>query len=227
MDIPLVLLHGALGSAAQFDGLRRLLPADWTVLAPNFPGHGGLPTDAPYSIARFADSVLDLLDKHQIAQAQFFGYSMGGYVALHLASQHPERVRRIVTLGTKLAWNPETAARETALLNPEKIAAKVPVFAQALAERHAPTDWQEVVRRTASLLHDLGNGAALDEPAFRNIACPVLIGLGELDNMVTPEESAEVAGWLPDGRLEVLPGVKHPFEQVDGRVLAEWLRGEF
>ncbi len=223
MNTPLILLHGAIGSAAQLDGLRRKLPAEWPVFALNFPGHGGLPTDIPFSIDLFADSVLDFLDQHEIAQAQFFGYSMGGYVALHVAWKHPERVRGISTLGTKLAWTPETAERETAMLHPDKIAAKVPAFAQMLNERHAPADWQEVVRRTADLLRGLGNGAALEMDAFRAITCPVFVGLGALDNMVTREESEQVAAWLPQGHFEVLPDTKHPFEQVDVDVLAGWL----
>lgn len=224
MNTPLLLLHGALGRAAQFDRLRHKLPAAWLIFAPDFPGHDGLPADFPFSMDRFADSVLNFLEKNSIAQVSIFGYSMGGYVALQLAGKHPERVRSIATLDTKWAWDPETAARETALLNPEKIAAKVPAFAQVLAERYAPADWREVVRRTAGLLHDLGNGGALGEDTFRALACPVLIGLGELDNMVTQAESRQVAEWLPHGRFEVLTGVKHPFEQVDMDVLAAWLR---
>ena len=43
---------------------------------------------------------------------------MGGYVALHLALHHPERVQRIVTLGTKFRWDPVTAEREAARLDP-------------------------------------------------------------------------------------------------------------
>ena len=224
MKKPLLLLHGALGSAAQFDTLRQELSADRVVFAPGFPGHGGQSTDTEFSIACFAESVLGFLDKHNLPQVDIFGYSMGGYVAYWLARQRPERVGRIITLGTKLAWSPETAAQETAMLNPEKIAAKVPAFAQMLADRHAPADWQVVVRKTADVLHNLGNGAALGPDNFRAIACPVVVGLGEADNMVTREESEQVAAWLPNGRFEVLPGVKHPFEQVDQKMLAGWLR---
>lgn len=223
MKKPLLLLHGALGSAAQFDTLRQDLSTDRDVFAPGFPGHGGQSTDTEFSIVRFAESVSAFMDQQNISQADIFGYSMGGYVAYWLARHHPERVGRVFTLGTKLAWSPETAARETAMLNPEKIAAKVPAFAQMLAERHAPADWQEVVRKTADLLHDLGNGAALGPNDFRAIACPVVVGLGEADNMVTREESTQVAAWLPNGRFELLPGVKHPYEQVDQKMLAGWL----
>jgi pimeloyl-ACP methyl ester carboxylesterase len=224
MQSPFLLLHGALGSAAQFDELRLYLPATQQVLALNFPGHGGLPTDTEFSIAHFAESMIAFLDQNQIPKVQIFGYSMGGYVALYLTWKYPERVEQVTTLGTKFDWTPETAARETARLDPEKIAAKVPAFAQMLAERHAPADWQTVVRRTAELLHGLGNGQALELEAFQAITCPVRIGLGEEDNMVTREEAKAVAEWLPKGNFEVLPGVKHPFEQVDARQLAQWLQ---
>ncbi len=227
MQSPILLLHGALGSAAQFDELRRYLPETQQVLAPDFPGHGGLPTDIEFSIPYFTESVIAMLDQNQIQQVLIFGYSMGGYVALYLAWKYPDRVERITTLGTKFDWTPDSAARETARLDPGKIAAKVPAFAEMLAERHAPADWQVVVRRTAELLHGLGNGQALSPEVFQTITCPVRIGLGEADNMVTPEESKAVAGWLPNGSFEVLPGMKHPFEQVDAKQLAAWLPESF
>lgn len=223
MQLPILLLHGAFGSAAQFDELRRYWPAAQQVLAPDFPGHGGLPIDIEFSIPYFAESIIAFLDQNQIRKVQIFGYSMGGYVALYMAWKYPERVERITTLGTKFDWTPDSAARETSRLDPEKIAAKVPAFAQMLAERHAPADWQTVVRQTAGLLHGLGNGHALGREAFAAIQCPVRIGLGEEDNMVTREESEQVAGWLPNGTFEVLPATKHPFEQVDSEKLASWL----
>lgn len=224
MKTPLLLLHGALGSAAQFDGLRRLLPADRPVLAPDFPGHGGAAADQPFSIAHFADHIIALLDDRSIHQVPVFGYSMGGYVALYLAWKYPERIERVFTLGTKLEWTPDVAARETARLDPEKIAAKVPAFAELLAARHTPADWQTVVRQTAQLLNALGNGSAIGPDAFEKIHCPVCIGLGAEDNMVTPEESQAVAAQIPFGVFEFLPGVKHPFEQVDLPLLSQRLK---
>lgn len=227
MNPPLLLLHGALGSAAQFDPLLPLLPADFEVHTLNFPGHGGTPAAEPFSIGYFARFVLDFLDRKNIERVQIFGYSMGGYTALQLALLAPERVVRVVTLGTKFGWTPEVAARETTLLNADKIAAKVPLFAQLLAERHAPGDWKSVLQQTADLLHDLGNGSALKLEDFAQISCPVLIGLGADDHMVGREESENVAQALPQGRLDILPGVKHPFEQVDPDLLAHWLCQQF
>ena len=55
---------------------------------------------------------------------------MGGYVALQLANKHPKYVQKIITLGTKFAWDKETAAKEVKMLNPEKIEEKIPAFAK-------------------------------------------------------------------------------------------------
>lgn len=217
---PLLLLHGALGSAEQFEALMPLLPEDRSIWALNLPGHGGLPLREPLSMPLFAQAVLDFLDREEWDEADIFGYSMGGYAALQFALLHPDRVRGVVTLGTKFDWTPESAAKEIAMLDPAKIEAKVPQFAAALAERHAPTDWKALLDATAGLLHGLGHGAALTQADFGKIEAPVVIMRGELDQMVTETESRQVAEWLPDGMFETLPATKHVFEQVDTAMLA-------
>lgn len=227
MQTALILLHGALGSAAQFDDLLPLLPAGRPIRTLNLPGHGGLPAGEPYSMDAFAEATRVFLEKEDLQQADLFGYSMGGYAALTFARKYPARVRKIATLGTKFDWTPETAQRETALLDPEKIAAKVPQFAAALADRHAPEDWKTVLRRTADLLHALGNGAALTSADLAAVECPALILRGELDHLVTEAESGRAAEAIPQGRFETLGGVKHPFEQVDKTLLADRLQSFF
>jgi pimeloyl-ACP methyl ester carboxylesterase len=191
----------------------------------DFSGHGGqaLP-EAPFSMALFVEDTRRYLDAEGIAKADFFGYSMGGYVALEFARQWPERVGKIATLGTKFDWNPATAAQEAAMLNPEKWLAKAPQFAQMLAGRHAPADWQSLVRHTADLLHSLGESAWVQPPSLPHLT---LILLGELDNMVSREESERVAAHMPNARFALLPATKHPFEQVDVSSLAVVLEDFF
>ena len=73
---------------------------------------------------------------------------MGGYVALGLAAEHPNRIKKVVTLGTKIDWSPEVAASMSRMFDPEKIQAKVPAFANLLAQAHAPADWKKVCQYT-------------------------------------------------------------------------------
>lgn len=215
-----IFLHGALGSAAQFDALLAQMPEDQSVFAINFPGHGGLPADGAFSMRLFADAVLEFLDEKSLAQADIFGYSMGGYVALWLAWQHPERVRRVITYGTKINWSPETAAGMGRMFDPEKIEAKAPQLAETFAKTHGSENWKPLCQRTAAFLHDLGSGLGLAPEAFAEIRCPVTIGWGDQDNVVTEAESRQAAEAIPNGRFEILPDGKHLIEQVDTRQLA-------
>ena len=125
MDV--VLLHGALGSAAQLAQLKELLTPNLKTHVVEFEGHGDTPPgDRPFRSRHFAENVLGCMSSAQLERAVLFGYSMGGYVALWLAKEIPERVAAVVTLGTKLGWNPETAAREAGRLNPATLRTKVP-----------------------------------------------------------------------------------------------------
>src|SRR5438045_4173674 len=86
----LLLLHGALGSEDQFDDLKRVLSPHFEIFTLNFYGHGtSAPSTEPLRIEAFSEQVLDWLEKKQISQISIFGYSMGGFVALHLAANHP------------------------------------------------------------------------------------------------------------------------------------------
>lgn len=221
MKIPTLLLHGALGAATQFDGLIRFFSSEEPVFALDFPGHGAQTTDGAFSLSLFSGSVLKFMDDHNIARANLFGYSMGGYVALHLASTHPERIRHVATYGTKMSWSPETAEQMNKMFDPEKIEAKVPQFARALESTHA--DWKSTCYKTAAFLQDLGNGKGIDWPAFSFIACPVSVGWGSEDNVVTEAESRHAAGLIPHGTFVELNGAKHQIELVDQHLLFKFV----
>jgi pimeloyl-ACP methyl ester carboxylesterase len=228
-DLPLLLLHGALGAGAQFDALRPALGRGRRVLAMDLEGHGEAPPrDRPFRMEHFVSSVLARLDGESIARADIFGYSMGGYVALLLASEHPRRVGRVATLGTKFRWDPATAAREVAKLDPGGIRARVPQFAEVLAARHQGAGgWERVLAATADLLRALGDDPPLREDVLATIPHEVLVMVGDRDTTVSAEESNAVARSLVSGRCAVLPETPHPLERVDAALLARMLESHF
>jgi pimeloyl-ACP methyl ester carboxylesterase len=213
----LVVLHGALGASAQLGPLIASLEGSVRVHTLDFEGHGNAaPRGRPFRIRHFAEDVVEVLDRERIHCADFFGYSMGGYVALHLALQAPQRVGRVVTLGTKFWWDPPTANREVARLDPTIIRAKVPRFAEALESRHANAGgWERVLAYTAECLRDLGDHPLLTEQTLGRIAQPVRVVVGDRDATVSVEESAAATRALPAGELAVLPATPHPIEQVN------------
>jgi pimeloyl-ACP methyl ester carboxylesterase len=123
-------------------------------------------------------------------------------------------VESIATLGTKFYWDPEIAEREAAMLDPQKITAKVPHFARTLAQRHAATGWEQVLEQTRELLRSLGRAGGLRPHDVGGIEQSVRVMLGDRDTTVTLSETAEIYRALPHGELEVLPASPHQFERV-------------
>ena len=224
----LVLLHGALGDATQLAPLATRLGEGRRVVVIELEGHGATPLrDRPLRIESFADDVIAHLDRQGIARAHVFGYSMGGYVALYLAATSSARIARVATLATKLAWTPEVAARESALLDPVAIRAKVPKFAAALEARHTGAGWEALLAHTGELLHELGARPRVTDELLASVTQPVRIGVGDRDATVTIEECIAAVRRLASGELEVHPRTPHPFEKVSLDRLARSLEEFF
>jgi pimeloyl-ACP methyl ester carboxylesterase len=210
----LLLLHGAIGAKDLLEKLEQELSGSYEVHRLNFSGHGGTAYNGELSIAQFAAEVISYCDSRNIISIDIFGYSMGGYVAMYLASHFPARVNRIVTLATKFLWTEEIAAQEIKMLNAAKIQEKLPAFAAALEKRHAPNDWKILLDRTAAMLTAMGKDNPLRSEAYKNIPHRSLIMLGDRDKMVTLAETIEVYQLLPNAALSVLPNTPHPIEAV-------------
>lgn len=211
----LLILHGALGSKAQLQGLADSLSGVFDVFVFDLPGHGGTAVPDVFSISDFASFTLSWMNDSRLNRPYIFGYSMGGYIALKLALDHPDGVSRIITLGTKFLWNPESAEKEVRMMNPDLIAQKLPDFAASLRDRHHPQDWKRIMRTTGDMMLRMGQGEALRDEDFKRISIPVKVCIGTEDHMVTLEESRHTAALLPHGRLEVIEGFRHPIERID------------
>ena len=158
----LLLLHGAIGAKDQLQPLANELQDKYIVHTINFCGHGGATfPEQPFSIRLFAEDVLHYLEQNNIEQANIFGYSMGGYVAMYLAKHHPEHINKVITLATKFHWDDAIAAKEIKMLDATTIEQKIPAFAQQLQQYHAPQDWKLLLAKTTALLSSLGKNNTL------------------------------------------------------------------
>ena len=75
----------------------------------NFFGHGGEPATAEFSIEYFAGQVLNWLETKPFEKIYLIGYSLGGYVALYLAINYPDKIAGVITIATKLYWDRSVA----------------------------------------------------------------------------------------------------------------------
>ena len=115
---PVVLLvHGLAGSASTWDDLLARLDDGVTVVAPDLLGHGR--SDKPrhdYSLGSHASTLRDLLVALGIERATVVGHSFGTFVTRQLAHAHPDRVARMILIGTAVTpVSPATLEAEGAV----------------------------------------------------------------------------------------------------------------
>lgn len=225
---PLLLLHGALGTAKQLEPLAHHFAVGRDVHTLNFYGHGG--DSAPeggYSFTRFAEDILTYLDANGLEQIDIFGYSMGGYAAMFFALKYPARVGKIATLGTKVNWTVAGSQQEVKMLDADKLEAKVPAFAEQLKQLHGADNWRGVLAATAKMMLNLGENPVLTDADYQALQNPVLLGIGDRDHTAGLEDTVATYRLLPQAQLWVLPATPHPLDKVNTTVLTDGLKRFF
>jgi pimeloyl-ACP methyl ester carboxylesterase len=102
---PVVLIHGSGPGVTSYANWRLVLPAlaeNFRVLAPDMVGFGfsERPTNIKYGVQTWADQVVGLMDTLELPTAHLVGNSFGGAIALRIATQHPDRVGKLVLMGS-------------------------------------------------------------------------------------------------------------------------------
>jgi pimeloyl-ACP methyl ester carboxylesterase len=100
-----VLIHGSGPGVTSYANWRLVIPAlaeNFRVVAPDMVGFGfsDRPDDVKYSLDTWADQAVGLMDTLGIRKAHLVGNSFGGAIALRIATRHPDRVGRLVLMGS-------------------------------------------------------------------------------------------------------------------------------
>src|SRR5215212_6560121 len=207
------------------------------VIATELQGHGHTADiDRPFSYEQMADDVAALQRHLKIDEADVFGFSTGGGVALQVAIRHPEVVRKLVVAsasytseGLSEGLYPEVGeAIET--ITPELFEG-TPLLEEYTRVAPNPDDFPTLVAKLKQL--DVEPFAWREED-IRGIVAPTLLIIGDSDG--TRLEHAvemfrllgggvfgDIVG-LPKSQLAVLPGTSH-FVPPGSAVLdrADWL----
>jgi pimeloyl-ACP methyl ester carboxylesterase len=203
---PLVLLHGGLLTIdLNFGPLLGPAAATRQVIAVELQGHGHT-ADAgrPMTLEALAADVTGLLDQLGIAQADFFGFSLGGYVAYAVALSAPARVGKLIVASADACRPP---GRESAPLDDDRM--PTPADRQAMLDAyHAaapdPARFDELAVKTSAMVHEIPGWT--DE--LRSLQAPTLLIFGDRD--FSPlRDVAETFGLLPNAQLAVLPATTH------------------
>ena len=204
---PLVMLHGGLCTIELCLGkLRAELATGRRIIAPELQGHGHTADiDRAMTMEQLTEDVAALLRRLDVRDADFFGFSIGGGIALRLALKYPELVHKVVVFGAQIDKDglvPGTAE----FLESAKAADFPPEFREAYA-KVAPDP-----ARFAALVPKVAKTVAMDTGLGRDrlkcIAAPVLVMVGDAD-MVRAEHAVEMYRLLPHANLAVLPRSTH------------------
>ena len=220
---PLLLLHGGLMTFDMFDPVMPLLTSGRQVIVVDLQGHGRTTLGTrPLRCEAIADDLDTLLQQLGRAQVDVLGYSFGGCVALRLAIQHPDRVRRLVLVSTPYSnegWYPEMAVQQKqvgAAMAP--MMTKTPMYQAYKAVAPKVDDFPHLLDALGDFMrqkYDWSTDVA-------RLKMPVMLAFGDAD-MIRPEHEVKFyqllggglkdAGWnrenMPRNRLAIIPDLTH------------------
>ena len=210
----LLLLPGLIGSiSSQWRQFVPSLTPQYRVILADLRGHGHSENKAPNLMPeRMMHDIIGLLDSLHIDQVHVAGYSLGGYLGLLLHLNQPRRVQTLLMHATKYYWNEESVKKMGSQLDPDALSEKVPQYANQLAQEHG-SRWRKLVRQAAELVHHTWKDG-LTENMVSQTQCPVLVSVGDRDELVQIPEALRLSRIIRLGELIVLPGVKHFFKLI-------------
>jgi len=211
----LLLLPGLLGSvSSQWREFVEPLSRTYRLVLVDLRGHGLSENKESYLYPdTLAQDLIGLLGHLDVEHVHVAGYSLGGYLGLLLHLIEPRFVRTILMHGTKFYWTQKAAAEFRIQLDPDLINDKAPDYASMLARDHGAARWRSLVRQAADLVGYLADNR-VTEGVISQVQCPVLVSVGDRDELVPVREAQRLSRIFRRGSLLVLPGVQHPFQST-------------
>ncbi len=215
---PLVLGHPGAGSLnlwrtrGYVDALRN----DYQLILFDARGHGQ--SDKPHEVSAYgtnmADDVVALLDSLGIGKAHYFGYSMGAWIGLMLATRHVERFRSFIIGGWSPYHEEPVAKEDRAGLEMMKLVLSDPEYAVRQREKNLGrllTDGEknrmltnDAAAAVALLTSDI---APFTDSELARISVPCLLFCGDVDSRHTGAK--ESINHMPQARFISLPSLDH------------------
>jgi pimeloyl-ACP methyl ester carboxylesterase len=195
---PAVYIHPIVSHCALISGLTK--NRQW--IAMDLQGHGRTADiDRPMTCEQHADDIAALLKHLKVEQADFFGDSFGGTIALTMAVRHPKLVCRVVSYGGSFAPFPRGTAPA---LTPDSDAFK---WKREEYQKVAPDpkQWPTLFEKVLKSGMEW-KGFSPDE--LNAIKAPVLIVCGDHD-LIPVERYAEWSRKIPNAQLAIIPGASH------------------
>ncbi|MEJ7799817.1 MAG: alpha/beta hydrolase [Ilumatobacter sp.] len=231
-DDPVVLLiHGAgMDSTVWQLQTRYLAHRGFRAVAVDLPGHGRSMGEAIGSVAEMADWVVRFAERAGFESVHLVGHSMGTFIALELASRHPELVRSVTLCGTSTGMpvHPELLAAADNDL--PRAAALMAAWGHAKPAHvgHNPTPGLWMTGGARALVEQSRPGVlAADfracmsydgaEAAAAAVSCPATVVIGHGDKMTPAKGGRAIAAAIPTVDVVELADTGHQMMTEDPR----------
>lgn len=212
-----VLLHGSgRGLIDWQQGVIERLARTHRVIAFDFYGSGYSERNSrfTYGYDLWVQEIIDVMDALGVSRASFVGHSVGGALACVMASRFPERVERVVTIGTGMEIEPQ----QFILVLPgigEMVFADLDVYGAVHSPEHRAaleTAFKVEGTRAAMLQYMRRqmtiDGASLLFGVFEDINAPILHLSGSRDANISPR-AARALSLRTGGAFESIEGAGH------------------
>ncbi|MBQ4085431.1 MAG: alpha/beta hydrolase [Clostridia bacterium] len=214
----LALLHGWGGNVDSFLPLIRDLKAEFSILVPEFPGHGlSSEPPEPWSVTEYMEATAQLLRETGFSGADIAAHSFGCRVAILMAAKYPELCGRMLLTGAAGLIPKQTAEKTQKASAYQKLKklASLPVIPKGvqenlrekLVQKYGSEDYKALTPSMRATFNRVIH-QNLEEYLDR-IQSPVFLFWGENDT-ATPVWMARVMEEkIPDSALTIVPGCGH------------------
>lgn len=230
---PVILMHGAKSLARAWDFLVDASTLPNRFVAPDLRGHGlSAQPRTGYAIQDYVDDVLDLLDALHIEKAVFCGYATGGYLALSIADQCPDRALGILVVDAGLKLSPaiNNAPRQRVYDTFEKGRAALnrsDLWDDAVKDHYARHSYRDLPGGGVEYRYfeqdETAASRALFDVTRLKLRCPALFLRGEHSDVTREETMREVVDLFPQARMDTVMGSHHHVPMDKPARLAEKL----
>ncbi|MDO9552858.1 alpha/beta fold hydrolase [Rhodonellum sp.] len=250
---PIFLIHGSFSSLHTWEAWEKELSPYFMTISMDLPGHGltGPDPGKGYGISDYSALVFGIADQLDLDEFHVAGNSMGGGVALKMASDHPERILslnlidasfqakqrnsgsqkpsgNLISSITKLAQNPifsnlllKCTPKFIFRMNMEQV-----FFDQAKIKEESVTRYYELIRREGNRQATIDRLTTRKsyEIDFERLKMPVLIMWGKEDRWIPLERGKQLAADIPGAKLKVFEQAGHvPMEEIPTETVREYL----
>jgi pimeloyl-ACP methyl ester carboxylesterase len=226
---PIVLLHGSgPGVSAQANWQHTIGPLSkrFRVLAPDLVGFGATkrPDGIVYSLRTWVDHAWSFLDALGIGTTSIVGNSLGGRIALAMASEHPERVSKMVLMGSPgvgmtmtqglaalRAYTPSPQAMRDLLFDYFAVDPSI-VTDELVRNRYEASVAPGAYEAYRTMFFDprhAGSQLGITADEVRSINTPSLLVHGREDKVVPLQVAITMLGLLPNADLHVFAACGH------------------